>query len=160
MTDGEPAQEHNLAEIPQCQPVAQPAEHHKSDNVARQRGAIEGTVAALVELCTASSASEPTIALRCQVRALGHCSATAANAIHHHQLRRAVQRRSYEGWPPATSHAGMARGVAEPVLGQQRGNIRVKATSDDFLLILHASVISAPLLADPLDDRTPPVVLV
>ena len=35
MTDGEPAQEHNLAEIPQCQPVAQPTEHHERDDVAR-----------------------------------------------------------------------------------------------------------------------------
>ena len=80
----------------------------QGDNVARQRGAVEGTVAALVELRTASSAPEPTIAMRCQLRPLGHCSATAAYAIHHHQLRRAVQRRSYEGWSPATSHAGVA----------------------------------------------------
>ena len=51
--------------------------------------------------------------LALSVRALAHCSAAAAYAIHHHQLRRAVQRRSYEGWSPATSHAGMARGVTE-----------------------------------------------
>jgi hypothetical protein len=32
---GEPAQQYDLAEIPQCQPVAQPAQHHERDDVAR-----------------------------------------------------------------------------------------------------------------------------
>src|SRR5215471_21365396 len=50
MADGEPTQEHDLAEIPQCQPVAQPTEHHEGDDVARERRPIEDTVAALVEL--------------------------------------------------------------------------------------------------------------
>src|SRR5215470_15512173 len=67
MADGKPAQEHDLAEIPQCQPVAQPAEHHERDDVARQRGTVEDTVTALVELLAAVPASEPTIALCCQV---------------------------------------------------------------------------------------------
>jgi hypothetical protein len=36
MTDSETTQQHDLTEIPQCQPVAQPAEHHERDDVARQ----------------------------------------------------------------------------------------------------------------------------
>ena len=67
MADGESTQQHDLAEIPQCQSVAQPAEHHERDDVARQRRSIEGTVTALVELLVAVSAPEPTIALCCQV---------------------------------------------------------------------------------------------
>ena len=59
VADREPAQEQDLAEIPQCQPVAQPAEHHERDDVARQRRWIEDTVTALVELPV--PASEPTI---------------------------------------------------------------------------------------------------
>jgi hypothetical protein len=69
---GEPAQEQDLAEIPQCQPVAQPAEHHERYDVARQRRSIADTVAALVELLAAVPAAEPTIALCCQVWPLGH----------------------------------------------------------------------------------------
>ena len=66
MADGEPAQQHDLAEIPQCQPVAQPAEHHEGDNVARQRRSIEDAATTLVELWVAVPA--PTeIALRGQV---------------------------------------------------------------------------------------------
>ncbi len=72
MADGETAQQHDLAEIPQCQPVAQPAEHHERDDIARQRRSIEDTVAALVELLAAVPAPEPTIALCCQVWPLGH----------------------------------------------------------------------------------------
>src|SRR5260370_11069368 len=67
VADGEPPQEHDLAEIPQGQPVAQPPEHHERDNVARQRCSIENTLAALVELLAAVSAPEPTIALCCQL---------------------------------------------------------------------------------------------
>ena len=73
MADGKPAPQHNLAQVPQCQPVAQPAEHHECDDVARRLGTIEDTVAALVELPVAVLAPEPTIALRCQVQPLGHC---------------------------------------------------------------------------------------
>jgi hypothetical protein len=72
MADGEPAQEHDFAEIPKCQQVAQPAEHHERDDVARQRRSIEDTVAALVELLAAVPAPEPKIALRCQVWPFGH----------------------------------------------------------------------------------------
>ena len=72
MADSEPAQQHDLTQVPQRQPVAQPAEHHERDDVARQRRAIEDTVGALVELPVAVPAPEPTIALRCQVRPLGH----------------------------------------------------------------------------------------
>ena len=48
MADGKSAQEHDLAQVPQCQPVAQPAEHHERDDITRQRRAIEDTVATLV----------------------------------------------------------------------------------------------------------------
>src|SRR5262245_38970778 len=59
MTDGEPAQQHDLAEIPQCQPVAQSAEHHEGNDVARQRRSVEGTVTSLVELLAAVPAPDP-----------------------------------------------------------------------------------------------------
>ena len=62
MADGEPAQQHDLTEVSQCQPVAQPAEHHEGDDVARQRRSIENTVATLVELLAAVPTPEPTIA--------------------------------------------------------------------------------------------------
>src|SRR5215469_800043 len=60
MADVEPAQQHDLAEIPQCQPVAQPAKHHEGDDVARQRRTVEDTATALVELLAAVPAPEPT----------------------------------------------------------------------------------------------------
>jgi hypothetical protein len=63
MADGEVAQQHDLAEIPQCQRVAQLTEHHERDDVARQRRSIEDTVAALFELFAAVPALEPTLAL-------------------------------------------------------------------------------------------------
>ena len=50
--------------FPQCQPVAQPAEHNECDDVARQRRTIEGTVAAFIELPAAVPVPEPTIASR------------------------------------------------------------------------------------------------
>src|SRR5215472_12210559 len=68
MADGEPAQEHDLPKIPQCQPVAQPTEHHEGDDVARERRSIENTIAALVELLAAVPATESTITLCRQVR--------------------------------------------------------------------------------------------
>jgi len=72
MADSEPTQQHDFAEIPECQPVAQPAEYDEGDNITRQRCSIEDAVAALVELLVAIPASVPTVALRCQVRPLGH----------------------------------------------------------------------------------------
>jgi hypothetical protein len=69
MADSEPAQKHNLAQIPERRPSPRPAEHHEGNDVARQRGRIEDTVTALVELLVAVPA--PTIALRRQVCPLG-----------------------------------------------------------------------------------------
>jgi hypothetical protein len=46
VAQGEPAQQHDLTEIPQCQPVALPAEHHECDDVTRQRCTIEHAVTA------------------------------------------------------------------------------------------------------------------
>src|SRR5271166_88189 len=86
MADGEPAQQHYLAEVSQRQPVAQPAEHHEGDDVARQRRSIEDTVAALVELLAAVPTPESTIALCRQVRSLGHRRRATAYAIHRNQL--------------------------------------------------------------------------
>jgi hypothetical protein len=67
----------------------------------------------VLELCAASSAPEPTI--ECAVRSGRSLTAAqpAAYATHHHQLRRVVQRRSYQDWhPPRATPA--ARGVTEP----------------------------------------------
>ena len=82
MTNGEPAQQHDLAEIPQCQPVAQPAKHHECNDLARQRRAVQYAVATLVELPLAVPASEPTIALRRQFGSLGHGRRAAGYAVH------------------------------------------------------------------------------
>jgi hypothetical protein len=42
VADGEPAPQHDLADIPQRQSVAQPARHHERDDIARQRRAVPG----------------------------------------------------------------------------------------------------------------------
>ena len=91
MADGEAAQQHDLAEIPQCQPVAQPTEHHERDDVARQRRSIEDAVTALVELFAAVPAPEPTIALCCRSLTAAEPQPTQSSP------RRPVQRQSYEG---------------------------------------------------------------
>ena len=85
VADSEPAQEQDLAEIPQCQPVAQPAEHHERDDVARERCSIEDTVATLIELLAAVPTPEPMIALCRQVWPLGHRRRATAYAIHRNQ---------------------------------------------------------------------------
>ena len=84
VADSEPAQEQDLAEIPQCQPVAQPAEHHERDDVARERCSIEDT-ATLIKLLAAVPTPEPMIALCCQVWPLGHRRRATACAIHRNQ---------------------------------------------------------------------------
>ncbi len=81
----ETAQQHDLAEIPECQSVAQSAEHDEGDDVARQRRSVEDAVAALVELPAAVPTPEPMIALCCQVWPLGHRRRATAYAIHRNQ---------------------------------------------------------------------------
>jgi hypothetical protein len=58
----------------------------------RQRGPIENSVTALVELPAAVPASEPPITLSCQVRSLGHRHRATTYAIHRN---RAPVRRQY-----------------------------------------------------------------
>ena len=82
VADGEPAQQHDLAEISQRQSVAQPAKHHERDDIARQRRAVQDAVATFVELPPAVLGPEPTIALCCQLRSLGHSRRAASYAMH------------------------------------------------------------------------------
>jgi hypothetical protein len=72
IADGETAQQHDLAKIPQRQPVAQPAKLHERDDIAWQRRPIEDTVTALIELHATVPATEPKIAANCQVWPFGH----------------------------------------------------------------------------------------
>ncbi len=110
MADGEAAQQHNLAEIPRCRPVAQPTEHDERNDVARQRRSIEDTVAALVELFAAVPAPEPTIALCCPVWPLGHRRRVTAYAFHRNQ----PPVRQYSRKADSVLPAAMARGMTEP----------------------------------------------
>jgi len=50
----------NAAEIPQRQPVAQPAKHHERNDIARQQRAVQDAVVTLVELPPPVLALEPT----------------------------------------------------------------------------------------------------
>src|SRR5262249_59055540 len=61
VADSETTQQHDLAEIPQGQPVTQPAEHHEGDYVAWQRRTVEDTVTLLVGLLPAVPPPAPTI---------------------------------------------------------------------------------------------------
>ena len=67
MADLEAAEEQDLAQVPQGQPVAQAAAHHEGDDVTRQAGPVQRPGAAFVELLAALPASEPTIASRRQL---------------------------------------------------------------------------------------------
>jgi hypothetical protein len=76
------SQEQDLAQVSQGQAVAQAAEHHEGDDVAGQAGPIEHSAAALIELATAVSTTEPAIALCCDLRPFRHSFRAAANTVH------------------------------------------------------------------------------
>ncbi len=75
----DPAQRHNLARIPQRQPVAQPTEHHEGDDVAWQAAPVQHSAAALIELPPAIAA--PLASCR-ELPALSHRRGATVNAIH------------------------------------------------------------------------------
>jgi hypothetical protein len=68
----DPAQSHDLAQVAQGQPVAQPAEHDEGNDVALQ----------LVELPTAVPAAEAAIAARRHLRPLRHRHGLTPHAVH------------------------------------------------------------------------------
>jgi hypothetical protein len=63
MANDEPAEQEHFAQIPERQPIAQTAENHKADDVARKGGPVQHAVTALVELPTAVPAAKPLVAL-------------------------------------------------------------------------------------------------
>src|SRR5271165_7496773 len=67
MAEDKPADQEHLHQIPQTELVAQPPEHHESDDVTRVLRPVQRAGAALVELLPAP-AGEPTIALRRALR--------------------------------------------------------------------------------------------
>ena len=82
VADLDPTQRHDLAQVPQGQPVAEPAEHHEGDDVAGQAGPVQHAPAALVELPPAGSAAGPPVAPRRRLRPLGYSCRPTAHAVH------------------------------------------------------------------------------
>jgi hypothetical protein len=78
----DPAQRHDLAQVAQGQPVAQPAEHHEGNDVARQRGPVQHAATALVELPAAVPAAEAAIAARRHLSPLRHRHGLTPHAVH------------------------------------------------------------------------------
>lgn len=82
MADFDPAYRHDLTQIPQGQPIAQPAEHDEGDDVAWQAGPVQDAIAALVELSPAVPAAEPPVASRCDLPPLRHRLRATVHAVH------------------------------------------------------------------------------
>ena len=59
VTEDDPALEKHLGQVAQGQPVAQPPQHHESDDVARILGPVQHGVSAFVELLATRTAAEP-----------------------------------------------------------------------------------------------------
>jgi len=76
------AQRHDLAQVAERQPVAEPAEHYEGDDVAGQAGPVQHAAAALVELPPAVPAAEPPVAASRDLRPHGHGRRATAHAIH------------------------------------------------------------------------------
>ena len=75
-------QKQDLAEVAQCQTIAQTAEHHECDDVARQAGPVQHAAAALVELTAAVPAAVPAIALCRDLRPFRHSFRATADTVH------------------------------------------------------------------------------
>src|SRR5271167_427788 len=69
-------------QISQAQLVAEPPEHHESDNVTRVLRTVQQTRATLIELFCAVTAAEPAIALRRTLRPLRDGCQSAFRATH------------------------------------------------------------------------------
>ena len=78
----DPAQRHDLAQVAQGQPVAEPAEHHEGDHVAGQASPVQHAGAALVELPPAGPAAEAAVAGSGDPGPLGHRIRATAHAVH------------------------------------------------------------------------------
>ena len=78
----DPTQRHDLAQVAQRQPVAEPAEHHEGNDVAGQAGPVQHAAAALVELPPAGTAAEPPLAASRHLPPLGHGRRPTAHAVH------------------------------------------------------------------------------
>jgi hypothetical protein len=78
----DPAQSHDLAQVAQGQPVAQPAEHDEGNDVAWQRGPVQHAATALVELPAAVPAAEAAIAARRHPSPLRHRHGLTPHAVH------------------------------------------------------------------------------
>jgi hypothetical protein len=59
VADLDPARRHDITQITQGQSVAQPAEHNKGNNVARQAGSVQHATATLVKLAHGDTAPPP-----------------------------------------------------------------------------------------------------
>ncbi len=109
----DPAQRHDLAQVAERQPIAQPAEHHEGDDVAGQAGPVQHACAALVELPPAGPAAEPPVAARRHLPPLGHGGRPTAHAVHPDNPLDATTEdaTSASRQPPDPS---LARGLTEP----------------------------------------------
>jgi hypothetical protein len=78
----ESAQLEDFAQIPEAQPVAQTAEDHEAEDVARQAGPVQHVAAARVELPAAVSPANPPVALSRDLPTLRDRRRATADSIH------------------------------------------------------------------------------
>jgi hypothetical protein len=74
VAENEASDQEHLGQITQAELVAQPPEHHESNDIARVLGSVQQAGAALVELLATLAAAESAIALRRALRPLQHSS--------------------------------------------------------------------------------------
>jgi len=82
MTNDEPAEQEHFTQIPEGQPIAQTAENHEADDVARKGHPVQHSATALVELPTAIPAAEPLVALNRDLPTLRNRRRATADTIH------------------------------------------------------------------------------
>jgi hypothetical protein len=99
MDDREPAQQEDLAQIPQCQPIAHAAEHREDDDAAWQASPVQHPVTALDDPIVAIPAAEPAIAPGRDVRACCQHRRATANSLH--QTAQSALNRPNILWEPA-----------------------------------------------------------
>jgi hypothetical protein len=82
MANDEPAEQEHFAQIPEGQPIAQTAENHEADDVARKGRPVQHSVTALVELPTAIPAAKPPVAPSRDLTTLRNRRRATADTIH------------------------------------------------------------------------------
>ena len=82
MANDEPAEQEHFTQIPEGQPIAQTAENHEADDVARKGPSVQHSATALVELPTAIPAAKPLVALSRDLPTLRNRRRATADTSH------------------------------------------------------------------------------